>query len=109
MTRKSSFLRFIAVFMSYCPQFWGYQAIYNDLKTQYMFESYEQKLVVFVFYGHFHELLPTVWGSRWICMPHKNTYMFDSYDHKLVVFAFYCRFHELLPTVLGLQGNLQRP
>jgi len=27
-----------------------------------MFESYDQKLVVLVFYGRFHEQLPTVLG-----------------------------------------------
>ena len=56
MTRNSSFSHFLAVFMSYCPQFWGYKAIYNDLKTRYMFESYDQKLVVFVFMAIFMRL-----------------------------------------------------
>ena len=37
----------MAVFMSYCPQFWGSRVIYNDPKTRYMFESYDQKLIVF--------------------------------------------------------------
>ena len=54
----------MAVFMSYCPQFYGSRAIYSNLKKRYMFESYDQKLVVFVFYGHFHELLPTVFGFQ---------------------------------------------
>jgi hypothetical protein len=31
---------------------------------KYMFERHDQKLVVFAFYGHFHELLPTVLGFR---------------------------------------------
>ena len=66
--------------MSYCPHFWGSRAIYNDLKTQYIFESYDQKLVVFVFYGHFHELLPKVLGSSWIFKASKNLYMFEIYD-----------------------------
>ena len=78
----------MAVFMSYGPQFYGSRAFYNILKKRYMFESYDQKLGVFVFYGHFHELLPTVFGSSWICMPQKNPYMFERYDQKLVVFAF---------------------
>ena len=60
MTKKSSFSRFIGVFMSYCPQFWDSKAIYNDLKTQYMLEIYDPRLVVFVFYGRFHELLTMV-------------------------------------------------
>src|SRR3954470_23415602 len=60
MTRNSPFSRFMAVFMSYCPQFRGSRAIYSDLPTIYMLERYDQKLVVFAFYGRFHELLPIV-------------------------------------------------
>ena len=56
--------RFMAVFMSYCPQFWGSRAIYNNLKTRYMLERYDPKLVIFVFFGHFHELFPIVFGSQ---------------------------------------------
>ena len=54
----------MAVFMIYCPLFWGSSEIYNDIKTRYMFDSYDQKLVVFVFYVHFHELLPTFFGFQ---------------------------------------------
>ena len=60
MTINSSFSSFMAVFMSYCPLFRGSRAIYNVLPTWYMLERYEQKLVLFLFYGRFHELLPTV-------------------------------------------------
>ena len=62
LTQNLQFSRFMAVFMSYCPQFDGSRAIYNNLMTRYMFESYDQKLIVFVFYVHFHELLPTLFG-----------------------------------------------
>ena len=54
----------MVVFMSYCPQFYGSRAIYCNLKKRYMFESYDQKLGVFVFYGNFHGLLPTVFGFQ---------------------------------------------
>src|SRR3954468_18768696 len=64
MTRNSSFSCYMAIFMIYCPQFWGSREIYNGLKTRYMFERYDQKHFVFVFYGHFHELLPTVIGFQ---------------------------------------------
>ena len=47
LTKKLSISHIMAVFMSYCPQFWGSRVIYNDPKTRYMFESYDQKLVVF--------------------------------------------------------------
>src|SRR4051812_18239631 len=52
----------MSVFMSYCPQFWGSKAICMAHKTRYMFESYDQKLIVFAFYGRFHELLPPILG-----------------------------------------------
>ena len=54
----------MAIFMSYFPQFYGYRAIYNNLETRCMFESYDQKLVYLVFYGYFHELLPTIFGVQ---------------------------------------------
>jgi hypothetical protein len=37
------------LFLSYCPQFWGFGVIYKVHDTQYMFERYDQKLVVFAF------------------------------------------------------------
>jgi hypothetical protein len=40
---------FMAIFVSYCPQFWGFGAIYKAHDTQYMFERHDQKLAVFVF------------------------------------------------------------
>ena len=40
----------------------GLRAIYNDHKTRYMFEIYDQKLSLFALYGLFHELLPIVLG-----------------------------------------------
>src|SRR3954464_10108771 len=55
MTKKSSFSCFIVVFLCYCSHFGGSTALY-------MFESYDQKLVVFAFYGRFHDLFPTVFG-----------------------------------------------
>ena len=64
MTKSSLFPCFMAVFMSYCPLFWGSRAIYNDLKTRYMLERYDPKLVVFVVFGHFHELFPIVFGFQ---------------------------------------------
>jgi hypothetical protein len=49
VTKNSSFLHFRAIFMSYCPQFWGSGVIYKVHDTQYMFERHGQKLVVFAF------------------------------------------------------------
>src|SRR3954466_803738 len=69
----------MAIFMSYCPQFEVSRAFYSNLKTRYMFESYDQKLVVFVFYDHFHELLPTVLRvpGRFACLIRTDTCLRD--------------------------------
>ena len=54
----------MAVFVSYGTLFWRCWGIYNDPKTRDMFESYDQKLIVFVFYGRFDELLAMVLGFQ---------------------------------------------
>jgi hypothetical protein len=46
---KLNIFVFMAVFVSYCPQFWGSGAIYKANDTQYMFERHDQNLIVFVF------------------------------------------------------------
>jgi hypothetical protein len=49
---------FMAVFVSYCPQFWGSAAIYM---AHDMFERHDQNSS-FLRFWLFHELLPTVLG-----------------------------------------------
>jgi hypothetical protein len=44
---------FMAVFVSYCPQFWSSEVIYKAHDTEYMFERHDQKLVVFAFLAIF--------------------------------------------------------
>jgi hypothetical protein len=43
------FFVFMALFVSYCPQFWGFGVIYKAHDSQYMFERRDQNLVVFAF------------------------------------------------------------
>src|SRR4051812_3515215 len=64
MTKHSSFSCFLVIFMSYCPLFWGSRRICMPRKNPNMFERYDQKIVVFTFYCHFHELLPKVLGLQ---------------------------------------------
>jgi hypothetical protein len=40
---------FMALFVSYCLQFWDFGVIYKAHDSQYMFERRDQKLVVFAF------------------------------------------------------------
>jgi hypothetical protein len=49
MPKKLIVFVFMAVFVSYCPQFWGSGVIYKVHDTQYMFERHDQELVVFTF------------------------------------------------------------
>ena len=76
-------------------------------KDPYMFMTYEQKLVIFAFYGFLMSYCPLCWGSRAIYNDLKTRYMFESYDQKLVVFLFFGHFHELFPTVFGFHADLQ--
>ena len=94
MTKNSSFLRFMALFMSDFPQFKGSRAIYNGCKTRYMFEDMTNNMSFSFFMAVFMSYLPQFWGA-------KEIYKFESYDQKLVIFAYYGHFHDLLPIVLG--------
>ena len=105
--------------MSYCPQFW--------VPGRFtFFERYDQKVIVFAIYGHFHELLPIVLGFQgdlhdwevrqknrrfWSLWPfswgiaHSDSHVSELWA-KTHGFAFYGSFNELLPIVLGFQGDL---
>src|SRR3954464_9189607 len=93
MTKNSSSLRFMAIFMSYCPQFWS-------SRTIYMFERYEQRVFVFASYGRFHVLCPTVLGFQ------DDFHVLRVMTKKSSFSALFGGFHELLPIVLGFQGDL---
>src|SRR4051812_23662893 len=73
--------------MSYCPQFWGSRVIY-------MFERYDQKLVIWCFMAIFVSYCQQFWGSRAI-------YMFESYDEKLIFLRFVDVFMSYSPWFCG--------
>jgi len=60
-------------------------------KNRYMFEIYDQKLVIFVFMVIFMSYFLEFLCSKRICMVCQTRYMFGRYDQKLVVFTFYGR------------------
>jgi hypothetical protein len=62
--KKCIIFAFMAVFMSYCPQFWCSRLIYKVHDTLYMFERHDKKTHCFCVYGCFHKLLPTVLGFQ---------------------------------------------
>ena len=91
MTKNSYFSCFLAIFMSHCPQFWGSRRICMPRKNRYMFEIYDQKLVIFVFMVIFMSYFLEFLCSKRICMVCRTRYMFGRYDQKLVVLTFYGR------------------
>src|SRR3954462_5468186 len=87
----------MAVFKSYCPQFLISEVICMVLNTRYIFNSYDQNLIVFAFYGRFHELLPTVLGvsGRFAWLERPDTCLRGmtkkwSFSCIMVVFMSYC-------------------
>jgi hypothetical protein len=56
MTKNSSFLRFRAIFVSYCPQFWGAGVINKAHDTHYLFERHD--IIVFAFIAVFMSYCP---------------------------------------------------
>jgi hypothetical protein len=78
----------MAVFVSYCPQFWGSRVIYKAHDTPYMFERHDQKFIVFAFMDVFMSHCPQFWGSGVIYKATNTQYVFERDDKKLVVFAF---------------------
>jgi hypothetical protein len=88
MTKNSSFLHFRAVFLSYCPLFWGSVEIYKEYDTLYILENNNKKLVVFACMAIFVSYCPQFWSSGVIYKAHNTQYMFERHDKKLIVFAF---------------------
>jgi hypothetical protein len=81
--------------------------IYKAHDTHYMSERHDQKLVVFMFSGHFRERLSTVLGFRGDFQgPWHLVHVWHAWP-KTHFSCVYGRFRELLPTILGFSGNLQ--
>jgi hypothetical protein len=76
----------MAIFVSYCPQFWGSEVIYKAHDTEYMFERHDQKLVVFMFLAVFVSYCPQSWVFVVIYKAHDTKYMFDKHEQKLAIF-----------------------
>ena len=88
------------LFCALCPFSWAIANSFRGSRVIYMFERYEQKLVFFAFYGHFHELLPIILGvPGWFtCL--------RGMSKNSSFFAFYGRFHELFPR-FGVSGRFK--
>src|SRR3954470_2513001 len=99
MTRNSSFSCFIAVFMTYCPQFYDSGLFKATLRPGTCFRVMPKNSSFSCFMVIFMSYCPQFLGFSRICMSRKNPDMFERYDQKLAVLVFYGRFHELLPTV----------
>jgi hypothetical protein len=82
------FFVFYGQFWSYCPQFWGPEAIYKAHNSRYMLKRHHQKCVVFVFMALFVSYCPQFWSSEAIYTKYDKMYMFDRHDKNLSIFVF---------------------
>jgi hypothetical protein len=87
MAKSSSFLRFWAVFVSYCPLFLGSGDIYKEYDSLYILERNDVFFVVFAFMAVFMSYCPQFWGSELIYKAHDTQYMFERHDEKLIVYV----------------------
>jgi hypothetical protein len=74
-----------------------------------MFKWHDQKLIIFAFFSHFHELLPIVlglWGD--LLGPWHLVHVWVTWP-KTCHFCVYGRFRELLTTILVFRSDLQGP
>jgi hypothetical protein len=89
MIKNSQFLCFRAVFVRYCPLFWGSVEIYKKYDSLYILERNDKKkLVVFSCMAIFVSYCPQFWSSGVIYKAHDTQYMFERHDKKIIVFAF---------------------
>jgi hypothetical protein len=88
MAKNSSFLHFRAVFVGYCPLFWGSVEIYKKYDSLYILERNDEKIVVFAIMAVFMNYRPLFWGFGVIYKAHDTECMFERHDQKLIVFAF---------------------
>jgi hypothetical protein len=72
----------MAIFVSYCPQFWGSGVIYKVHDTQYMFERFDQKLVVFAFMDVSMSYCLQFCGSVEIYKEYDSLYILERNDKK---------------------------
>jgi hypothetical protein len=100
----------MAIFVSYCPQFWSSGVIYKAHDTQYMFERHDNKTHHFCILGLFLWAITHSFGIRgWFTRPITLSTVFRGVTKNLSFFAFLGHFHELLPTVLCFRSDLQGP
>jgi hypothetical protein len=96
----------MAVFVSYCPVFWGYGGIYMAHDTEYMFERHDQKLVIFTFLAIFVSYSPQFWVFGVIFKPMTlSTYLICMTKNSL----FLRLWPFLWAHYLGVLGDLHGP
>jgi hypothetical protein len=89
MTKNSSFLHFRAVFMSYCPQFWGSGVIYKSMSLSTCLRCMTKNSLFYHFRGIFVSYSPLFWGSVEIYKEYGSLYILEvNAKKRLVIFAF---------------------
>jgi hypothetical protein len=70
----------MAVFVNYCPQFWGSGVIYKAHDTRYMFERHDQELGVFAFWAVFMSYRPLFRGYVEIYKEYDSLFILERND-----------------------------
>jgi hypothetical protein len=76
MMKKLVVFVFMAVLVSYFPQFLGSGVIYKTHDTLYMIERHDKKLIVFAFIAVFMSYCSQFWSSGLIYKVHDTQYIF---------------------------------
>jgi hypothetical protein len=100
---------FMAVFVSYCPLFWGYGGGFTWPMTLSTYLRGKTKNLSFLYFrAIFVSYCSQFWVFGVIFKAQDTWYLFDRHDQKFVVFAFMAIFASYFPLFWGF-GDLHGP
>jgi hypothetical protein len=89
MTKNSSFLHFRAIFVSYCPLFWGSVEIYQKYDSLYILERNDKKNLSFLHVRPFSWAIAYSFGVLgWSTRPMTLSTCLRGMINKLIIFAY---------------------
>jgi hypothetical protein len=92
----------MAVFVSYCPLFWGYGGGFTwPMTLSTCLKGMTKNLLFLHFRAVFMSYCPQFWVFGVIFKAHDTWYLFDRHDQKLIVFAFMAVFVSYFPLFWG--------
>jgi hypothetical protein len=78
---------FIAVFVSYCPQFWGFGGFTWPMTLGTCLRGMTKNSSFLCFRAIFVSYFPLFWGSMEIYKEYDSLYILERNDKKLVIFV----------------------